>query len=185
MSYYQRLYIQALTILRTYLIPQRSKTLVSNRTFKISFCEPKSDPAFPLFSRATMVESHITRNVIILCDGTGKNGEVDKNIDPTNIWNLCKCFCLLLCPTTNLYADQVLEANKSDGDFIKYVPGVGASKGSRPSVGDILARTLGHTAGKYSRLVPDTETYSFPLVETVKSIYMTIAREYKQGDSVR
>jgi len=77
-----------------------------------------------------MVESHFSRNIIVLCDGTGKNGHVDKEDSQTNVWRLY----------------QAIEANKPECDVVVYVPGVGTSKGVKPNFGDILARTLGHTS---------------------------------------
>ncbi|KAG8722456.1 hypothetical protein FRC08_001972 [Ceratobasidium sp. 394] len=90
------------------------------------------------------------RNIVILCDGTGKNGERDspKGKPITNIWRLCQAI------------------QRREGDIVEYLPGVGAYN-DKVTAMDLLAQTFGHTA-----------------VVLVRKIYMTIAENYRDGDSI-
>ncbi|KAG9100235.1 hypothetical protein FRC06_004375 [Ceratobasidium sp. 370] len=95
------------------------------------------------------VQSHPPRNIIVLCDGTGKNGQHDstKGEPITNIWRLYRAI------------------QPREGDIVKYFPGVGAYNDG--IVADLLAKTFGHT-----------------VVVSIREIYMTIAQNYKDGDSI-
>ncbi|KAG9096728.1 hypothetical protein FRC06_008394, partial [Ceratobasidium sp. 370] len=96
------------------------------------------------------VEPPRPRHIVILCDGTGKNGrhDSDKKEPTTNIWRLYQAI------------------KPQAGDIVEYVPGVGADN-AKVTAADLLARTFGHTA-----------------VVSIRKIYMTIARNYKDGDSI-
>ncbi|KAG8772733.1 hypothetical protein FRC12_002915 [Ceratobasidium sp. 428] len=92
------------------------------------------------------------RHIIILCDGTGKNGVRDADLawgSVTNIWRL--------------YQAVKPGADKA-GDLCMYVPGVGSENFE---VGTMLAQMFGHT-----------------VVVSIRDIYLTIAQNYKEGDSI-
>ncbi|QRV87171.1 hypothetical protein RhiJN_15189 [Ceratobasidium sp. AG-Ba] len=77
-----------------------------------------------------MAASVRPRQIVILCDGTGKNGEFDHSRDQ---------------PTTNIW--QLYQAIEPvDDDYVEYLPGVGAEN-EKATTSDLLARTFGHTAG--------------------------------------
>ncbi|KAG8734870.1 hypothetical protein FRC10_011345 [Ceratobasidium sp. 414] len=96
------------------------------------------------------VEPPRPRHIVILCDGTGKNGQHDSvnGVPTTNIWRLYQAI------------------KPQEGDIVKYFPGVGADN-AKVTAMDLLARTFGHTA-----------------VASIREIYMTIAQNYKDGDSI-
>ncbi|KAG8740777.1 hypothetical protein FRC12_015878, partial [Ceratobasidium sp. 428] len=101
------------------------------------------------------IPSPRARQIIILCDGTGKNGAIDphrpKPIPVTNIWRLY---------------EAVKPGAKEAGDLVKYVPGVGGDN-KDVATKDWLARAFGHTA-----------------VVSIREIYMYIANNYKEGDNI-
>ncbi|KAG8683496.1 hypothetical protein FRC09_016046 [Ceratobasidium sp. 395] len=94
------------------------------------------------------------RHIIVLCDGTGKNGEVDpkRGVPITNIWRLYQA--------VKPDADKV-------GDLCEYFAGVGAGENKEVAKMDLLARAFGHTA-----------------VVSIRDIYMYIAKNYEEGDSI-
>ncbi|QRV72251.1 hypothetical protein RhiJN_00265 [Ceratobasidium sp. AG-Ba] len=105
-------------------------------------------PAKRPSTHSDMAASVRPRQIVILCDGTGKNGEFDHSRDQ---------------PTTNIW--QLYQAIQPvDDDYVEYLPGVGAEN-EKATTSDLLARTFGHTA-----------------VHSIRKIYLTIAREYKDGD---
>ncbi|CAE7213108.1 unnamed protein product [Rhizoctonia solani] len=92
--------------------------------------------------------------LIVLCDGTGKNGHVDK--DPTNVFHLYR---ILL--ESHSEGGKVVKRRKRD---ILYIPGVGAESKGVPKY---LALVFGKT-----------------IVEMIIRAYMFIAEKYRPGDSV-
>ncbi|CAE6497354.1 unnamed protein product [Rhizoctonia solani] len=94
--------------------------------------------------------------IIVLCDGTGKNGRVDK--DPTNVYWL---YSLLGAPLTNPDGSKMTKRRKRK---LFYIPGVGAESKGIPKY---LALVFGKT-----------------IVEMVIKAYMFIAENYRPGDTV-
>ncbi|KAG8735655.1 hypothetical protein FRC10_010294 [Ceratobasidium sp. 414] len=98
------------------------------------------------------VQPRRARNIVVLCDGTGKNGQRDsvKGEPITNIWRLY----------------EAIQRRRQEGDMVEYFPGVGAHN-DKVTTMDLLAQMLGNTA-----------------VVTIRKIYMTIAENYREGDSI-
>ncbi|CAE6442505.1 unnamed protein product [Rhizoctonia solani] len=96
--------------------------------------------------------------IIVLCDGTGKNGQVDK--DPTNVYLLHRLL-------ETIPANSNVEGSKKTKRRKRiqlYIPGVGAESKGLPKY---LALVFGKT-----------------IVEMVIKAYMFIAQSYKPGDTV-
>ncbi|KAG9082779.1 hypothetical protein FS749_006575 [Ceratobasidium sp. UAMH 11750] len=74
------------------------------------------------------VQPRRPRHIIILCDGTGKNGPRDsaRGEPTTNIWRLCQAI------------------RPVEGDIVEYIPGVGAPD-HKLTTTDLLAQVYGHT----------------------------------------
>ncbi|KAG8731702.1 hypothetical protein FRC10_001563 [Ceratobasidium sp. 414] len=90
---------------------------------------PTETLAVPVSEMAN-VQPRPARNIVILCDGTGKNGQRDsiKGEPITNIWRLY----------------EAIQRSRGEGDIVEYFPGVGAYK-EKASAMDLLAQMLGHT----------------------------------------
>ncbi|KAG8735657.1 hypothetical protein FRC10_010296 [Ceratobasidium sp. 414] len=75
------------------------------------------------------VQPRHRRNIVILCDGTGKNGQRDlaKGQPITNIWRLYQAI------------------QRREGDIVEYFPGVGTDNDTNLAM-NLLAQTFGHTA---------------------------------------
>ncbi|KAG9110761.1 hypothetical protein FRC07_008130, partial [Ceratobasidium sp. 392] len=78
------------------------------------------------------------RNIIILCDGTGKDGKHDseRGAPVTNIWKLY----------------NAIRNSKATADVVKYFPGVGADQ-NKTGASNMLAQMFGHTAGSSASII--------------------------------
>ncbi|KAF8748324.1 hypothetical protein RHS01_10938 [Rhizoctonia solani] len=106
-------------------------------------------------SRADEVDGAGGTEIIVLCDGTGKNGHIDH--DPTNVFLLHD---LLKTPTIPDGTNSTRRRKRVQ----LYIPGVGAESKGIPKY---LALVFGKT-----------------IVEMVIKAYMFIAERYKPGDVV-